>query len=107
MTESQLQQELADARRLVDRYKRSAEIYAIERDRAMARYDITVKILIRIHALLHPPKVTDGRGQTFAFHSPMLDAQVQALSDRIRAIPDEIAEADEAMKSAPDLSSPP
>ena len=100
-TETQLQQELSDAWRLVDQYKRAAEIYAIERDQARASYDRTVRILTGIHALLYPPRFTDHDGRTWQFKSPIAEAQMQELSDRIRAIPDEIAAADEAMKTPP------
>jgi hypothetical protein len=42
-------------------------------------------------------KLEDGR--VFAFNSPDAHEQMQGLSDRIRAIPDEIASVDGAMKA--------
>lgn len=100
-TEGQLRQELADAWGLVDQYKRAAEVHAYERDHAKACYDRTVKILTGIHALLYPPRVTHDDGKTFEFHSPHVHEQMQTLSDRIRAIPDEIAAAGELAQEKP------
>lgn len=97
-TEGQLRQELAEAWKLVDQYKRAAEVHAAERDHAKACYDRAVKILTGIHALLYPPRVTRDDGKTFEFHSPHVHEQMQALSDRIRAIPDEIAAAAETQE---------
>lgn len=74
--------------------QRSAEIYAAERDHARARYERTVRILIGIHALLYPPRFTDSDGRTRQFKSPFAEEQMQELSERIRAIPDEIAAAE-------------
>jgi len=79
-------------------YKRMAEIYAAERDHARARYDQTVRILTGIHALLYPPRFTDNDGRTWQFKSPLIEEQMQELSDRIRALPDEIAAIDATMK---------
>ena len=79
------------------RYEREAEVYAAERDHARACYERTVKLLTGIHALLYPPRMTDSDGKTWAFRSPMVHEQIQELSDRIRALPDEIAAIDAAM----------
>ena len=100
-TETQLLQEIADAWKLVDQNKRAAEIYAAERDHARACYDRTIRILTGIHALLYPPRFTDNDGRTWQFKSPIAEEKMQELSDRIRALPDEIAAADEAMKTPP------
>jgi hypothetical protein len=100
-TETQLRQEIADAWRLVDQHKRTAEIYAAERDHAKACYDRGVRILTGIHALLYPPRFTDNDGRTWQFKSPLAEEQMQELSDRIRSLPDEIAATDEAMKETP------
>lgn len=106
-TETQLRQEIDDAWRLVDQHKRAAEIYAAERDHARACYDRTVRILTGIHAMLYPPRFTDNDGRTWQFKSPLAEEQMQELSDRIRALPDEIAAADEAMKTPPNASGKP
>lgn len=98
-TETQLQQEIADAWRLADQHKRAAEIYAAERDHAKACYDRAVRILTGIHALLYPARIADHDGRTFEFRSPHVHEQMQELSDRIRALPDEIAAIDAAMKA--------
>lgn len=70
---------------------RDAAILRAERDRARAMYDSAIRILTGIHALLYPPTVKADDGKAYSFRSPHLREQMQALSDRIRAIPDEIA----------------
>ena len=97
-TETQLRQEIEDAWKLVDRYKRAAEIYAAERDHAKACYDRTVRVLTGIHALLYPPRFTDNDGRTWQLRSPLDEEQMQELSDRIRALPDELDAIDATMK---------
>lgn len=92
---------IAELERLVDQQKRYIEIYAAERDHARACYDRVVRVLTGIHALLYPPRFSDNDGRTWQFKSPIAEEQMQALSDRIRALPDEIAAADAAMKSKP------
>jgi len=49
-----------------------------------------MKTLMGIHHLLYPPRPT-ANGVTLQFRSPHVHEQMQELSDRIRAIPDEIA----------------
>ncbi len=93
--------DMLQAWRLVDQYKRAANICAAERDHARTCYELTVRILTGIHAMLYPPRFTDNDGRTWQFKSPLAEEQMQELSDRIRAIPDEIAAADEAMKTPP------
>jgi hypothetical protein len=63
----------------------------VERDHAEACYDRAVRILTGIHALLYPPRFTDNDVRTWQFKSPLAEEQMQELSDRIRALPDEIA----------------
>ena len=72
------------------RLMRHAEIYMLERDGARACYDKTIKILWGIYALLNPPFVRDSNGAILEFSSPNKAWQIQELSDRIRAIPDEL-----------------
>ena len=100
-TETQLRQEIADAWKLVDAYNRAGKIYAAERNHAKACYDRVVMLLTGIHALLYPPRFTDNDARTWQFKSPLAEEQMQELSNRIRALPDEIAAADEAMKETP------
>lgn len=83
--------ELDRATRMTEKYKRMFEVCAAERDHARACYERTVQILCNIHALLSPPVITLEDGRTFEFRSPtMANQQLQALSDRIRAVPDEL-----------------
>ena len=82
-----------DAQALAERYNKAAEIYAVERDHANQRYSSAVRLLTGIHALLYPPRFTDHDGRTWQFKSPLAEEQMQELSDRIRALPDEIARA--------------
>jgi hypothetical protein len=70
---------------------RELEILRAERDHARTMYENAIGILSGIYALLYPPTVKAEDGKTYAFRSPHLHEQMQALSDRIRAIPDEIA----------------
>jgi len=82
----------------VEELREENEVYRAERDQARASRDHTIKILISIHALLYPPRVTGNDGRTWQFKSPLAEEQMQGLSDHIRAIPDEIAAIDAAMK---------
>ena len=69
------------------------EVAEKERDNANQRYSSAVRLLTGIHALLYPPRFTDNDGRTRQFKSPLAEEQMQELSDRIRALPDEIARA--------------
>lgn len=57
-----------------------------------AKINRLADVLTRIHALLYPPVITLANGQTLNFVPKSLDphALMQELSDRIRAIPDQI-----------------
>lgn len=81
-----------DLRAAVDRLVAMAQgavRYKHERDHARAQLDRSVKILSGIHSLINPPMVTHD-GKAYEFQSPLIQEQLQALSDRIRAIPDEL-----------------
>lgn len=67
-----------------------------EMHRVLVNYERAVKILTGVHALLYPPVITDANGQTWKLKSPVSEEQMQELSDRIRAIPDELAALDAA-----------
>jgi len=71
---------------------RAAEVYRAERDQARSRVDNAVRLLTGIHSLLYPAPMTllDGRTVVFRPKSPDPHAVLQALSDRIRALPDEL-----------------
>lgn len=69
-----------------------------ERDNARERFERAANLLVGIHALLYPPPVTlpDGRTLVFRPENPDPHTVLQTLSDRIRALPDEIAAINEA-----------
>lgn len=67
------------------------EVAIAQRNHANLQFQRAVQIMTGIHALLYPPRFTDNDGRTFEFRSPDVHEQMQALSDRIRALPDEIA----------------
>jgi hypothetical protein len=77
----------------VRRADRQIEVLHAERDQARARVDYSVKLLTGIHSLLYPAPVTtaDGRTKVFRPKDPDPHTILQELSDRIRALPDEIA----------------
>lgn len=67
------------------------EIYKIERDEAIHKLNNMIQHLLRIHALLYPP-MQEVAGKTYTFRPSSIDPHevLQELSDRIRAIPDEM-----------------
>ncbi|MBX3603236.1 MAG: hypothetical protein KF863_21655 [Rubrivivax sp.] len=77
---------------LTARLQREVEVLRAERDQARASVDRAVQLLTGIHALLYPSPLTmpDGRTLVFRPTSPDPHAVLQALSDRIRALPDEL-----------------
>lgn len=74
--------------------EREREALIAERNHARTCYDRAIRLLTGIHAMLYPSRTTDNDGRTWAFHSPMVHEQMQELSDRIRALPDELAKLD-------------
>ena len=67
------------------------EILRHERDHARAQLDSAVKLLTGIHNLLYPAQVTTQDGRTMVFRPGNSHEFMQALSDRIRALPDEMS----------------
>jgi hypothetical protein len=63
-----------------------------QRDHARACYGRAVKLLISIHSLMYPPPTTlpDGRTMVFRPIDPDPHTILQKLSDRIRALPEEL-----------------
>lgn len=61
---------------------------------ARAKADRLAEILLGIHSLLFPP-ITEVGGKAFRFKPDDAADYMQALSDRIRAIPEEIGKAQE------------
>ena len=76
----------------IERLQRERDVYRAERDHARARVDNAVKLLTGIHALLYPApiKTDDGRTMVFRPTDPDPHTILQELSDRIRALPDEL-----------------
>lgn len=64
-----------------------------ERDQARYKADHMALLLQGIYALLYPPTVQAPDGKTYAFRPTAMDPHegLQELSDRIRALPDQIA----------------
>ena len=85
-----------DAMNFVARERRQVEVLRAERDHARARTDAAVKIIVGIHSLLYPPRVKLGDGRTMQFHQADANEWMQALSDKIRALPDELVAIDAA-----------
>lgn len=77
----------------LERLNREAEVRCYEREQARARVETAVKLLTGIHALLYPApiKTEDGRTMVFRPKDPDPHEVLQELSDRIRALPDEVA----------------
>lgn len=86
-------EELDDAAAELRRLHYERERLIIEREHARIMYEHSVELLISIHSLLYPPatKLPDGRTMVFRPKDPDPHTILQALSDRIRALPDEIA----------------
>lgn len=76
----------------VNRRVREAEVFRAERDHARAQYEQAVRLLVGVHSLLYPPAtaLADGRTRVFRPTDPDPHEVLQALSDRIRALPDEL-----------------
>ena len=76
----------------LERLNRQVEIIYCEREHARACFDRTTKLLLGIHAMLYPAPVTVGdRTMVFRPNNPDPHTTLQELSDRIRALPDELA----------------
>jgi len=73
-----------------ERLERENEVLRIERDHSRRQFMVGVELLCGIHYLLYPAPFTRGDGATFVFRPQNPHEWVQKLSDRIRALPDEI-----------------
>ena len=80
----------AEASYRLDRLEFENLVLRQERDKARAEKDRAIQILSGVHALLYPKHVTNPAGQVFRFNFPNPHDLLQALSDRIRAIPDQL-----------------
>lgn len=76
---------------------RRIEVLQHERDHARAQFESAVRLLTGIHSLLYPAPVKMDDGRTMVFRPENAHEFMQALSDRIRAMPDELA----ALKDRP------
>ena len=65
------------------------EVLRYERDHAEARFQNAIRHLTAIHALLNPP-ITEVGDKRYKFINPLANEALQALSDAIRAIPEEL-----------------
>lgn len=76
----------------IHRLQRQVEVLHAERNHARARLDRAVKLLTGVHLLLYPApfKLADGRTVVFRPKNPDPHEVLQELSDRIRALPDEL-----------------
>lgn len=76
-----------------ERLRAEVERLRAEREHWHASFQHVSEVLIRIHALMYPEPFTlsDGRTLVFRPKDPGPHEILQALSDRIRAIPDEVA----------------
>ena len=78
--------------RQIEQLQLQREVLRAERDHARAGKDNAVKLLTRIYSLLYPPPIKMVDGRTMVFRPKNLDphAVLQELSDRIRALPDDL-----------------
>ena len=76
----------------IEKLQRQCEVLRAERDHARAKYDRAVQLLLGIHSLMYPPPITiaDGRTMVFRPTDPDPHTILQELSDRIRALSDEL-----------------
>lgn len=76
----------------LDYLRKKIPVLIAEREQARASLDRAVKLLTEIHFLLYPTPITTADGRTMAFRpkDPDPHTVLQALSDRIRALPDEL-----------------
>lgn len=94
------EQEHEDARRMLQ-----VKVLRAERDHARAQFEEAIKLLTGIHSLMYPAPTAlpDGRVMVFRPTSPDPHDVLQALSDRIRALPDEL----EKLRAASVIPNPP
>ena len=105
--EGELEIELMEARRQIERLRLMCDFLRAERNSSRAQVDNLVMQLSSIHSFIYPPaiKLQDGRTMVFRPKDPDPHEVLQELSDRIRAIPQKIADAlkPEAMRGNDDF----
>lgn len=89
--DEELEAALMRAGQQIEQLQRQIKVLRAERDQARARVDNAVKLLTGIHSCMYPSavKMEDGRLMVFRPENP--HEYLQALSDRIRALPAEMA----------------
>jgi len=82
------------------------EVLRAERNHARAQRDNTIRLLLSIHMLLYPAQVNMADGNTMVFRPKNPDPHevLQELSDRIRAIPNDMMMADDKLRAAATLA---
>ena len=85
-----LHEELLAHQRKIEQLQRQCEVLRAERDQARARVDSAVKLLTSIHSCMYPSAVKMGDGRLMFFRPENPHEYLQALSDRIRTLPDEM-----------------
>lgn len=72
-----------------------AEVAGLKAENAHARdcLNSATTLLTGIHSLMYPPEITTADGRVMVFRPKSIDPHeiLQGLSDRIRALPDELA----------------
>lgn len=98
---SDLAVKLADTEAERDTLRAEVERLRVERERWYTSFEHVSRILSGIHALMYQEPFALSDGRTLVFRPKGLDPHeiLQALSDRIRAIPDEVAAIDTARKA--------
>lgn len=88
--DEELEAALMRAGQQIEQLQRQCEVLRAERDQARARVDNAVNLLTGIHSCMYPSavKMEDGRLMVFRPENP--HEYLQALSDRIRSLPDEM-----------------
>lgn len=76
---------------------RELEMLKLERRHLRSTQDRLLKILTGIHRLINPPPLSVD-GKTLKFENPLASEMLDTLSNRIRAIPEEL---DAALKAGP------
>lgn len=85
------EQMLAYARQESESLRKYAEIFRAERDHARAQFHNAARLISGIHMLLYPKPIKLDDGRTMVFRPENPHEFMQVLSDKIRALPDELA----------------
>ena len=88
--DEELEPALIRAGQQIDQLQRENRVLRAERDKARARVDRAVTLLTSIHSCMYPSAVKMENGRLMVFRPENPHEYLQALSDRIRALPDEM-----------------